>query len=174
MTGYPFVDANMRELKATGYMSNRGRQNVASFLALDMNMDWRYGGYWFEEKLLDYDIYSNYVSWIMAAGMTGGRVNKFNVVKQGKDYDPKGEYVKLWCPELKDVPGDKIMEPWRMSSEEMKGSGCRVGVDYPNRVVMMKTFEKREGGKKGERGRGQKGKRKNKEKYKGGAYQTRE
>ena len=80
MTGYPFVDANMRELKATGYMSNRGRQNVASFLALDMNMDWRYGGYWFEEKLLDYDIYSNYVSWIMAAGMTGGRGNKFNVV----------------------------------------------------------------------------------------------
>ncbi|GMI48287.1 hypothetical protein TrCOL_g6689 [Triparma columacea] len=171
-TGYPFVDANMRELKATGYMSNRGRQNVASFLALDMNQDWRYGGYWFEEKLLDYDIYSNYVSWIMAAGMTGGRVNKFNVVKQGKDYDPKGEYVKLWCPELENVPVGKIMEPWRMSKDEQKEAGCILGVNYPNPVVQMKVFQKRDGG--GKDGYKAERKKKNKEKYKGGKYSIRE
>jgi deoxyribodipyrimidine photo-lyase len=162
----------MRELKATGYMSNRGRQNVASFLALDMNQDWRYGGYWFEEKLLDYDIYSNYVSWIMAAGMTGGRVNKFNVVKQGKDYDPKGEYVKLWCPELENVPVGKIMEPWRMSKDEQKEAGCILGVNYPNPVVQMKVFQKRDGG--GKDGYKAERKKKNKEKYKGGKYSIRE
>lgn len=81
-TGYPLVDANMRELKATGFMSNRGRQNVASFLALDCANDWRAGGDWFESELLDYDVYSNWVNWCAAAGMTGGRVNRFNIVKQ--------------------------------------------------------------------------------------------
>ena len=81
-TGFPLVDANMRELAATGYMSNRGRQNVASFLALDMECDWRPAAEWFEEILIDHDVYSNYVSWAMAAGVSGGRVNKFNVVKQ--------------------------------------------------------------------------------------------
>jgi len=63
MTGYPLVDANMRELKATGFMSNRGRQNVCSFLTIDMNMDWRYGGDYFEELLLDYDVHSNWGNW---------------------------------------------------------------------------------------------------------------
>ena len=90
-TGFPFVDAAMRELLATGYMSNRSRQNVASFLALDMSQDWTKGADHFERHLLDYDIYSNWWSWAMAAGMTGGRINKFNVVKQAKDYDPEGE-----------------------------------------------------------------------------------
>lgn len=83
-TGYPLVDANMRELKATGFMSNRGRQNVASYLAIDLNYDWRYGGDWFETNLLDYDVYSNWVNWCSAAGMTGGRLNRFNIVKQSK------------------------------------------------------------------------------------------
>ena len=62
-TGYPLVDANMRELAATGFMSNRGRQNVCSFLTIDMNMDWRYGGDHFEETLLDHDVHSNWVMW---------------------------------------------------------------------------------------------------------------
>ena len=70
MTGFPLVDANMRELKATGFMSNRGRQNVASFFTIDMNMDWRYGGDHFEETLLDYDVHSNWGNWCSAAGMT--------------------------------------------------------------------------------------------------------
>lgn len=95
-TGDPLVDANMRELKATGFMSNRGRQNVASFLIFDLGVDWRYGAAHFEEHLLDYDPCSNWGNWVAAAGLTGQRVNKFNTKKQLSDYDPKREYVNHW------------------------------------------------------------------------------
>ncbi|KAL3791080.1 hypothetical protein HJC23_012065 [Cyclotella cryptica] len=137
MTGYPLVDANMRELKATGFMSNRGRQNVASFLAIDMNMDWRYGAWHFEELLLDYDVHSNWGNWCSAAGMTGGRLNRFNIVKQSKDYDFGGEYVRLWCPELKNVPDRYVHSPWEMSEAVMKECGVKIGPgrDYPSPIV---------------------------------------
>jgi len=99
-TGFPLIDANMRELKATGWMSNRGRQNVASWLALDCRVDWRLGAQWFEFLLLDYDCASNYGNWVAAAGLTRGRVNKFNIQKQTNDYDPEMTYCKKWIPEL--------------------------------------------------------------------------
>jgi len=134
-TGYPLVDANMRELAATGFMSNRGRQNVASFLAIDLNCDWRYGADHFESLLLDYDVYSNWGNWCSAAGMTGGRLNRFNIVKQSKDYDKEGEYVRHWIPELKDVPTNLVHEPWKMSKEQQHQFSCRLGVDYPNPIV---------------------------------------
>jgi len=95
-TGDPLVDANMRELKATGFMSNRGRQNVASYLIFDLGIDWRYGAAHFEEYLLDYDPCSNWGNWVAAAGLTGQRVNKFNTKKQLNDYDPRREYVRHW------------------------------------------------------------------------------
>eukprot|EP00933_Yihiella_yeosuensis_P019759 TRINITY_DN15959_c0_g5_i1.p1 TRINITY_DN15959_c0_g5~~TRINITY_DN15959_c0_g5_i1.p1 ORF type:complete len:558 (-),score=117.26 TRINITY_DN15959_c0_g5_i1:153-1775(-) len=95
-TGDQLVDANMRELKATGFMSNRGRQNVASFLIFDLGVDWRYGASYFEETLLDYDPCSNWGNWVAAAGLTGQRVNKFNTKKQLSDYDPRREYVNHW------------------------------------------------------------------------------
>merc|ERR1719284_528156 len=95
-TGDPLVDANMRELKDTGFMSNRGRQNVASYLIFDLGVDWRYGAAHFEELLLDYDPCSNWGNWVAAAGLTGQRVNKFNTRKQLNDYDPKREYVNHW------------------------------------------------------------------------------
>jgi len=95
-TGDQLVDANMRELLATGFMSNRGRQNVASYLILDLGVDWRYGAAHFEEHLLDHDPASNWGNWVAAAGLTGGRVNKFNTKKQLNDYDPKREYVNHW------------------------------------------------------------------------------
>jgi deoxyribodipyrimidine photo-lyase len=110
-TGWPLVDANMRELAATGFMSNRGRQNVASFLCLDLNLDWRLGADYFEHQLLDYDVASNWGNWVAAAGLTGGRVNKFNIVKQSRQYDPDGEYIKLWLPELEGESPDTIHEP---------------------------------------------------------------
>jgi deoxyribodipyrimidine photo-lyase len=135
MTGYPLVDANMRELAASGFMSNRGRQNVASFFALDMNSDWRYGADHFEETLLDYDVHSNWGNWCAAAGMTGGRVNRFNIVKQSKDYDQHGDYVRHWLPELKDVPNAFVHEPWKMSRSDQKEFNCQLGVDYPNPIV---------------------------------------
>lgn len=95
-TGDELVDANMRELSATGFMSNRGRQNVASYLIFDLGVDWRYGAAHFEELLLDYDPCSNWGNWVAAAGLTGQRVNKFNTRKQLDDYDPMREYVKHW------------------------------------------------------------------------------
>ena len=90
----------MRELKATGWMSNRGRQNVASYLVLDLQVDWRVGADHFESLLPDHDVYSNYGNWNAAAGLFGGRINKFNITKQSKDYDPKGDYIKYWLPVL--------------------------------------------------------------------------
>ena len=69
---------------ATGFMSNRGRQNVASYLALDLGLDWREGSDWFEANLIDYDVHSNWGNWVSAAGLTGGRINHFNITKQSK------------------------------------------------------------------------------------------
>jgi len=134
-TGYPLVDANMRELAATGFMSNRGRQNVASFFAIDMNQDWRYGADYFESTLMDYDVHSNWGNWCAAAGMTGGRLNRFNIFKQSKDYDALGEYVRLWPPELKNVPTEFVHSPWRMTQFQQMEYGVRLGVDYPNPIV---------------------------------------
>eukprot|EP00928_Gymnodinium_smaydae_P002568 TRINITY_DN10920_c0_g1_i1.p1 TRINITY_DN10920_c0_g1~~TRINITY_DN10920_c0_g1_i1.p1 ORF type:complete len:536 (+),score=99.06 TRINITY_DN10920_c0_g1_i1:172-1779(+) len=95
-TGDQLVDANMRELQATGFMSNRGRQNVASYLIFNLNVDWRYGAAHFEELLLDHDPCSNWGNWVAAAGLTGQRINKFNTKKQLNDYDPNREYVNHW------------------------------------------------------------------------------
>ena len=133
-TGWPLVDANMRELNATGFMSNRGRQNVASFLVLDCGIDWRYGASFFENRLLDYDVYSNWGNWVAAAGLTGGRVNKFNILKQSKDYDAEGRYVRAWLPELKDVPNEYIHEPARMPLALQEQLGVVIGEDYPKRM----------------------------------------
>ena len=130
-TGFPLVDANMREMAATGFMSNRGSQNVASYLALDLNHDWRAGADHFESQLVDYDVCSNWGNWCQAAGLTGGRLNKFNVVKQSRDYDAAGDYLRTWLPELKNVPARWVHEPWRMPPAEQEASGCVVGRDYP-------------------------------------------
>lgn len=97
-TGQPFVDANMIELKKTGFMSNRGRQNVASYLVKDMKVNWQWGAAWFESQLIDYDACSNWGNWNYVAGIGNDpRENRyFNVPSQAQKYDPKGEYVKLW------------------------------------------------------------------------------
>ena len=97
-TGNDFVDANMNELNATGYMSNRGRQNVASYLCNDMKLDWRYGAAYFEEQLIDYDVCSNWGNWAYIAGVgndpRGHRF--FNIEKQAHDYDKEHKYRELW------------------------------------------------------------------------------
>ncbi len=97
-TGQPFIDANMRELAATGYMSNRGRQNVASYLTRGMGIDWRMGAQWFEHQLLDYDPASNWGNWTYVAGVgTDPRRDRvFNPERQAQLYDPDGEYVRHW------------------------------------------------------------------------------
>eukprot|EP00978_Attheya_sp_CCMP212_P022093 scaffold65450_cov49-Attheya_sp.AAC.1 len=156
------MDANMRELAATGFMSNRGRQNVCSFLAIDMNTDWRYGADHFEQELLDYDIYSNWGNWCSGAGMTGGRLNRFNIVKQGKDYDCEGEYVRHWVPELAKVPSQWIHEPWQMSTEQQAEYDVRLGVDYPRPLVAPTAPRSNHNGKKGGGGKQQQPDQRNK------------
>ncbi|MEB3355690.1 MAG: DASH family cryptochrome [Synechococcales bacterium] len=136
-TGFPFVDANMRELALTGFMSNRGRQNVASFLTKNLGIDWRMGAEWFESQLVDYDVCSNYGNWNYTAGVGNDArgFRYFYIPKQAKDYDPKGNYVKHWIPELSDILASKVHQPWTLSSEEQSRHGVRLGVDYPNPMV---------------------------------------
>ena len=96
-TSEPFVNANMIELKQTGWMSNRGRQNVASFFAKDLKMDWRMGAAYFESLLIDYDVHSNYGNWMYISGVGNDpRDRKFDIDWQAERYDPKKEFQKLW------------------------------------------------------------------------------
>ena len=136
-TGYPLVDANMRELAATGFMSNRGRQNVASFLTKNLGIDWRMGAEWFESLLIDYDVCSNWGNWNYTAGVGNDArgFRYFNIPKQSKDYDPEGAYAKHWLPELQALPPKKVHSPWLLQSVEQKRFGVQLGVDYPHPVV---------------------------------------
>jgi len=104
-TGIPWVDGHMREMNATGYMSNRGRQNVASFLVHNLQVDWRLGSEYFEEMLVDYDVTSNWCNWaqIVGVGSRNQRVNRFNMDKQAREHDPRGLHAKTWIPELANV-----------------------------------------------------------------------
>ncbi|MFT7282666.1 MAG: deoxyribodipyrimidine photo-lyase [Cyclobacteriaceae bacterium] len=112
-TGMPFIDANMRELLSTGYMSNRGRQNVASYLVNDLEIDWRWGARWFECQLIDYDVCSNWGNWMYVAGVGNDpREHRyFNILNQAKRYDPKGDFVRRWVSELKEIPSSQIHSP---------------------------------------------------------------
>ncbi|WP_448702532.1 DASH family cryptochrome [Mucilaginibacter sp. AW1-3] len=119
-TGIPFIDANMRELNATGFMSNRGRQNVASFLVKDLKVNWTWGAAYFEEKLIDYSPASNWGNWAYTAGVGNDpRENRqLDVLKQALEYDPKGEYVKTWLPQLALIPGKQVHTPYNLSAAE--------------------------------------------------------
>ena len=136
-TGFPFVDANMRELATTGFMSNRGRQNVASFLTKNLGIDWRMGAEWFESLLIDYDVCSNWGNWNYTAGVGNDArgFRYFNIPKQAKDYDPQGDYVKHWLPELTPLPASKVHASYRLTREEQARYDVRLGVDYPNPIV---------------------------------------
>lgn len=112
-TGIPLVDANMRELARTGFMSNRGRQNVASFFVHDLGLDWRLGAEWFESMLVDYDVASNWGNWQYVAGVGNDpRARRFNIRRQSEMYDSDGRYVRFWMPELEGVPRKYSHTPW--------------------------------------------------------------
>jgi deoxyribodipyrimidine photo-lyase len=136
-TGIPFIDANMQELKATGFMSNRGRQNVASFLVKDLKIDWRWGAMYFEHALLDYDVCSNWGNWNYVAGIGNDpRENRyFNILKQAKQYDAKGEFVKHWLPVLKSVPTATVHVVGDLSRNELQSYGIKLGSNYPFPMV---------------------------------------
>ena len=136
-TGVPFIDANMKELNLTGFMSNRGRQNVASFLINDLKVNWQMGAEYFETLLVDYDPTSNWGNWNYIAGVGADpREDRyFNILTQAKKYDPQGSYVKLWLPELNEIPSQKIHQPGLLSEEEQKQVHVLLGADYPKSVV---------------------------------------
>lgn len=145
-TGTPFVDANMRELAQTGFMSNRGRQNVASYLVKDLRLDWRMGAEYFEHVLLDYDVTSNWCNWNYVAGVgSDPREDRyFNILSQAQRYDGDGDYVRLWCPELRALSEDKIHTPDQLSDAEQSQIGVKLGVDYPTPLVPSTRWQKKQ------------------------------
>jgi len=113
LTGFPLVDAAMRELAATGYMTNRARQNAASFLTRVLGVDWRAGAGWFESWLVDYDVGSNWGNWAYVAGVGNDArgFRFFNVHKQAQDYDPQAKYIRHWVSELSALSADQAQHP---------------------------------------------------------------
>jgi deoxyribodipyrimidine photo-lyase len=139
MTGYPLVDAGMRQLAHEGWMHNRVRMVVGSFLTKDLHLDWREGERVFMERLIDGDMAANNGGWQWIAS-TGADPKPyfqrlFNPVTQHEKFDADGEYVRRWCPELGRVPSKKLSRPWTMSPEEQEAAGCRIGRDYPVPIV---------------------------------------
>lgn len=135
MTGYPIVDAGMRELWRTGYMHNRVRMIVASFLTKHLLIDWREGAAWFWDTLLDADLASNAASWQWVAGSGADAApyyRIFNPVLQGEKFDPQGEYVRRWVPELNTVPNKWIHHPWDAPSNSL---AIILGLHYPKPLV---------------------------------------
>ncbi len=143
-TGIPFIDANMRELRQTGFMSNRGRQNVASFLVKDLHVNWQMGAEWFESQLLDYDPCSNWCNWNYIAGVGNDpRENRyFNILRQAKMYDAQGLFVRHWLPELSNVPNDKIHQPDTLTLVEQEKYGVKLGAHYPKAMLNTRKWEK--------------------------------
>jgi deoxyribodipyrimidine photo-lyase len=137
-TGYPLVDAAMRQLAFSGYMHNRLRMVTASFLTKDLGLDWRRGEAWFAEKLLDFDLAANNGGWQWAAS-TGCDAQPwfriFNPVTQSEKFDPEGRFIRRYAPELSRVPAKFIHAPWNMSAAEQSACGFRLGHDYPAPVV---------------------------------------
>ena len=136
-TGFPIVDASMQELAASGFMSNRGRQNVASFLTKNLGIDWRLGAEWFESMLVDYDVSSNWGNWLYSAGVGNDArgFRYFNLYKQSTDYDPNGDFVRHWLPALRNVPGADAHRPSLLSYTNQQRYGVAIGSDYPEPMV---------------------------------------
>jgi len=152
-TGMPLVDAIMRQLLHTGFIPNRARYIVASFLIHAYGLDWRFGAEWFESILIDHDVCSNYGNWCFLAGVAGGTPwgkpsrtaaktaagsswdkgedSVFDPIEQGRHYDKHGNYIRQWVTECRSVKSNFIHEPWRMSKQQQIGAGCVLGRDYP-------------------------------------------
>ena len=137
-TGYPIVDAGMRELWATGWMHNRVRMITASFLIKHLLIPWQRGEAWFWDTLVDADIGSNSASWQWVAGCGADAApyfRIFNPVLQGEKFDPDGAYVRRWVPELKDVPKAFVHKPWEAPALVLKDAGVVLGKTYPKPMV---------------------------------------
>jgi deoxyribodipyrimidine photo-lyase len=168
-TGTGLIDAAQRELYVTGWTSNRARQNVASYLAKHLSIDWRLGAEWYEMNLIDYDASSNWGNWQYNAGVGNdprGEARVFNPVKQAVDYDKGGEYVRTWVHELRDVgrgggpvstnENEALMgvfQAWRLPAEEKKRLGLE-GVEWVEKPLIRIDYSVNRRGAGGRRGGG--------------------
>ncbi|MEX2525650.1 MAG: deoxyribodipyrimidine photo-lyase [Gammaproteobacteria bacterium] len=145
-TGYPIVDAGMRELWQTGWMHNRVRMIAASFLIKDLMIHWREGAKWFWDTLVDADLANNTMGWQWVAGCGADAApffRIFNPVTQGERFDAGGDYVRRWVPELAQLDNRFIHKPWLASPVELEAAGIRPGRDYPDPVVDHAEARKR-------------------------------
>jgi deoxyribodipyrimidine photo-lyase len=145
-TGYPIVDAGMRELWRTGVMHNRVRMVAASFLVKHLLIDWREGERWFWDTLVDADAGSNPANWQWVAGSGADAApyfRVFNPILQGEKFDPDGTYVRRWVPELARLPAPLIHQPWRATPLELKAAQVELGKSYPEPIVDHKQGRER-------------------------------
>jgi len=137
-TGYPMVDAGLRELWTTGTMHNRVRMIAASFLIKHLRIDWREGEAWFWDTLLDADTANNAAGWqwVAGSGADGSPYFRiFNPITQGRKFDPEGDYVRKWCPELAGLPNKLIHAPFEATEIELAAAGIKLGETYPHPIV---------------------------------------
>ena len=138
LTGYPIVDAGMRELWQTGFMHNRVRMIAASFLIKHLLLDWREGEAWFWDTLVDADPANNAASWQWVAGSGADAApyfRIFNPILQGEKFDPHGRYVRQFVPELAELPDAYVHKPWTAPAEVLKKAGIALGKTYPKPIV---------------------------------------
>ncbi len=145
-TGYPIVDAGMRQLWRTGWMHNRVRMIVASFLVKHLLQPWQRGAEWFWDTLVDADLANNTLGWQWTAGCGADAApffRVFNPIAQGEKFDPQGDYVRRWIPELAQLPDKSIHQPWTTPAAELEQAGVSIGSDYPAPIVDHKRARTR-------------------------------
>lgn len=141
-TGVPIIDAGMRQLWQTGYMHNRVRMIVGSYLVKNLRTHWHQGEAWFWDTLVDADLAANSASWQWVAGSGADAApffRIFNPVLQGEKFDKQGEYVRHYCPELKNLPDKYIHKPWEAPEAILRQAGIKLGTDYPSPLVDLKS-----------------------------------
>ncbi|MEI4770672.1 deoxyribodipyrimidine photo-lyase [Psychrobacillus sp. FJAT-51614] len=138
LTGYPLVDAGMRELWETGYMHNRVRMVASSFLVKHLLIDWRIGYEWFQQTLVDFDVANNAMGWqwVTGSGIDSAPYFRiFNPIIQSEKFDSNGDYIRKWVPELAKLPAPYIHRPWDAPSDILKGIDIQLGSTYPLPIV---------------------------------------